>query len=341
MSQKNIIRGLSGISLKQLRAVDAVARTHSISRAAQELGLTPPAVHTQLRSLERLLGCAVVKRGEKSGMVLTPEGQLVLQAHRAVEVALKSCLNQIEAMKKGLAGQVTLGVVSTAKYFAPVLVAALKKSFPDMDVVLQVGNREDVLQALSERSVDLAIMGRPPRQPAVVARPVGVHPMVIIASPDHPLARVRKVSPEALLEQVFIAREEGSGTRILMVRYLDRIGEGRLYETLEMGSNETIKQAVMAGLGIAMISQHTVTEELKAGRLVAIAAPELPIERQWYVLHREDLALTPTMRSVWEFIIANCRRFLPSLGEVPDPALREGRVWSGPGPEKAGGAAGR
>ncbi len=304
---------IAGITLKQLRAVDAVARTHSITGAARELGLTPPAVHTQLKGLEDVLGCRVVAKGEKSGMVLTPEGELVLQAQRAVDVSLKSCLNQIDAMKKGLAGRVVLGVVSTAKYFAPAIVAELKKTLENIEVQLNVGNRGEVLQALVERSVDIAIMGRPPRQPAVVSKPIGMHPMVIVAPPDHRLAGLDRVAPDAVLDQTFIAREEGSGTRILMVRYLDRIGEGKPYETVEMGSNETIKQAVIAGLGIAMISQHTVTEELRAGRLVALNAPELPIERQWYVLHHEKLELTPAMRSVWRFIVENSHRFFPSL----------------------------
>ena len=309
------MREIAGLSLKQLRAIDAVGQTHSITAAANLLGLTPPAVHTQLRSLEKTLGCKLVEKGDKSGMVLTAEGQLVQQAHHAIDVSLKGCVNQIDAMKKGLAGRVVLGVVSTAKYFAPALVADLKKSFKDIEVQLEVGNRGMILQALTERSVDIAIMGRPPRQPVVTSKPIGVHPMVMIAPLGHRLAGLKKVDPDDLLDEPIISREQGSGTRILMIRYLDRIGEGKPYETVDMGSNETIKQAVIAGLGIAMISQHTVTEELKAGRLVAINAPELPIERQWYVLHCEKLQLTPAMRSVWDFVVENSLRFFPSLDE--------------------------
>ena len=156
-------------------------------------------------------------------------------------------------------------------------------------------------------------MGRPPRMPALKSVNIGVHPMIIIAAPDHPLAGAEFVEAEDLLNEVFISREEGSGTRILMTRYLDRIGEGRPYDTLEMGSNETIKQAVIAGLGVALISQHTVTEELKAGRLVAIRSVEMPIERQWYALHRQDFGLSPAMKSVWEFIVRDAASFFPSL----------------------------
>jgi len=277
------------------------------------LRLTPPAVHTQLRELEAQLGCSIVKKGEKSGMVLTAEGQLILGAQNSIEACLKSSLNQIEAMKKGLAGAVVLGVVSTGKYFAPALVAGLKKSFQSIDVKLHIGNRGAMVQALNERSIDLAIMGRPPREPMVTATAIGAHPHLMIAAPDNRLAGREFIEPEEILDEVIISREPGSGTRILMVRYLDRVGEGKPYETIEMGSNETIKQAVIAGLGIALISQHTVTEELKSGRLVAIQTSELPILRQWFVLHRADQALSPAMQTVWDFINDSSGRFFPSL----------------------------
>jgi len=304
---------IAAVTLKQLRSVQAVAQAGSLTQAAALLRLTPPAIHSQLRALEDILGCKVVERGEKSGMVLTPEGALVLAAHASIEVSLKTCLNQIEATKKGLAGTVILGVVSTAKYFAPAVVAGLKKSFENIEVKLFVGNRNDIVTALTERSIDLAIMGRPPREPLVRATAIGAHPHLMIAAPDNRLAGRDFIEPQELLDEVVISREPGSGTRILMVRYLDRIGEGKPYETLEMSSNETIKQAVIAGLGIALISQHTVTEELKAGRLVAIKTSELPIVRQWFALHRSDQALSAAGQSVWDFVVENSHRYFPAL----------------------------
>jgi DNA-binding transcriptional LysR family regulator len=304
---------LSAITLRQLRSIAAVAEAGSLTQAAAMLSLTPPAIHTQLRTLEGNLGCKVVAKGDKSGMVLTAEGQLILGAQKAIEISLKSCLNQIDAMQKGMAGSVVLGVVSTGKYFAPALVAGLQKSFENIDVRMFVGNRNDIVTALNERSIDLAIMGRPPREPAVSATAIGNHPHVMIAAPDNRLAGRKFIEPEEMLDEVIISREPGSGTRILMMRHLDRIGEGKPYETLQMESNETIKQAVIAGLGIALISQHTVTEELKSGRLVAIHTAELPIVRQWFALHREDQVLTPAMQTVWDFIIGNSSRFFPAL----------------------------
>ncbi len=307
------MEALARITLKQLRSVGAVARTGSLTQAAAVLGLTPPAVHTQLRSLEAHLGCTLIEKGAKSGMVLTAQGQLILNAQKSIDATLKSCMNQIDAMQKGLAGSVVLGVVSTGKFFAPALVAGLKKSFGNIDVKLFVGNRGAILEALSEGSVDLAIMGRPPREPIVNARAIGAHPHLMIAAPDNRLAGRDFIEPEELLDEVIISREPGSGTRILMIRYLDRVGEGKPYETIEMGSNETIKQAVIAGMGIALISQHTVTEELKAGRLVAIKTSEMPIQRQWFALHRADQVLAGATQTVWEFINENSEKFFPRL----------------------------
>jgi len=304
---------LEALTFKQLRALTAVAEHRSISAAAAALALTPPAVHTQLRLLEENLQSKLIVRGRAGGAVLTPEGQAVADASAVIDQVLQGCLNQVRALHDGSAGRVVLGVVSTGKYFAPGLVADLQVACPNIEVVLRVGNRDTIVTALRQRSIDLAIMGRPPRSPALVVETVGDHPHVMIAAPGHPLAGKADVSADELLGQTFIAREEGSGTRILMIRYLDRIGEGRTYRTIEMGTNETIKQAVIAGLGIALISEHTVSEELRAGRLVAIRAAGLPILRKWYLLHREDQHLSPAARQIHAFIDEKKGAFLPRL----------------------------
>ena len=304
----------AGITLKQLRAVDAVAKHQSITRAADVLGLTPPAVHSQIKTLEDLIGCELVVKTPNSGMALTQEGELIRALQQSVDASLESCLMQISAMRKGLAGSVRLGVVSTGKYFAPALVAGMKKALPEIEVVLFVGNRDEVISAITTQSVDLVVLGRPPRFPEVVAAPVGAHPHVIIAPPDHRLVGRKDVHAMELLKETFISREPGSGTRILMTRYLDRIGDGATYETLVMNSNETIKQAVMAGLGIALISQHTVTDELNSGRLAMIGFQDLPILRQWFLLHRADQELTPAQSEIWEFLCDNCESYFPILG---------------------------
>lgn len=304
---------LEALTFKQLRALKAVSACGSITAAAETLGLTPPAVHTQLRGLESALRCRVLESSGAGGAVLTPEGEAILQANVQIENALNTCLEHLRALRNGQAGVVVLGVVSTGKYFAPRLVAKLHAAFPKVDFILKVGNRDRIISHLQQSTIELAIMGRPPRSPAVVAHDVGPHPHVLIAAPEHRLANDPAISPADLLSETFIAREEGSGTRILMTRYLDQLGEGMPYRQIEMGTNETIKQAVMAGLGIAMISQHTVTEEIRAGRLVTLTAAGLPIERHWYLLHRADLRLSSTLTTVRDFIMDLNGDYLPSV----------------------------
>lgn len=306
------MRALASLTLRQLRALRAVAEARSISGAAQALGLTAPAVHSQLRVLEEAVGTALIFREGAHAFHATPAGEALLAAGRRADAALKSALDEIEALQQGRAGRVVLAVVSTAKYFAPALVGALRRERPGIEVVLRVGNRDWVLSALRDGTVDLAIMGRPPRDPVVNAADLGPHPHVVIAPPGHPLAADPEVPASAILAQPIILREPGSGTRVLAQRFLDRLGEGAPYAEIEMDSNETIKQAVMAGLGIALISGHTVADELRAGRLVALRRHDLPIMRRWFVLHRADSPPEGAALTVWQDILAQQGQFLPA-----------------------------
>ncbi|WP_347139186.1 LysR family transcriptional regulator [Paracoccus sp. SSK6] len=304
---------LDGISLRQLRCLRAVADSGSLTGAAGLLGLTTPAIHSQLRGLEDLAGCPLVQRAEHGAFRPTSEGQALLLAESQIATALARAGREIGALRQGHVGNVVLGVVSTGKYFAPGLVARLLRLLPEIEVTLRIGNRDAVLAALAGDDLDLAIMGRPPREPAVIADPIGPHPHIIIAAPDHPLADADPVMPGDLLAQTFLSREEGSGTRILMTRFLDRIGEGATWRAVEMGTNETIKQAVIAGLGVALISQHTVTEELRSGRLIALRGIGLPIQRSWYLLRRADRHPSPATARIRDEILAMRGGFLPQL----------------------------
>lgn len=301
------------VTFKQLRAIRTVAENGTLTAAAEVLGLTAPAIHTQIRILEENLQCKLVERGGALGTRLTAEGRAVLDAESTIQYALEGCMQKVRALKDGHTGVVVLGVVSTGKYFAPRLVAMLQKQYPDIDVVLRIGNRDDIVRALQQQAIDLAIMGRPPRTPLVKMEQIGNHPHIIIAPPNHPLSERYNISPQDLLAETFIAREAGSGTRILLIRFLDSFGDGAPYRFIEMGTNETIKQAVIAGLGIALISQHTVTAELKSGRLVTVEPAGLPIERKWYLLHRKDLFLTPSIANVHRFISDLNGSFLPTM----------------------------
>lgn len=304
---------IDAVTLRQLRALAAVAETGSITGAAEVLGLSTPAVHAQIRNLETALSVPLLQRASATaGSQPTPEAVLVIEAARRIDIVLQGCASQIAAIKTGHAGRVTLGVVSTAKYFAPRLVARLKRICPEIEVVLREANRGGIVADLDRQVIDLAIMGRPPRQPEVSATPVGPHPHGLIAPPDHPLVG-RSVSIDDLMDQSMITREDGSGTRILMTRYLDSQAEGREFDLTVMGSNETIKQAVMAGLGLAFLSLHTVTDELQQGRLVLLDAPGLPLVRQWFLVHPATAQLSPAAAMIQQRIVEMQGAFLPVL----------------------------
>ncbi len=308
---------LDTLTLKQLRALVAVAEGRSLTAAGTALGLSTPAIHTQIKGLEESIGARLVRRAsDGAGSELTEAGVVLREAAARIEDALSQAAADVAALNRGQSGRVVLGVVSTAKYFAPRLVKMLHQTLPDIDIVLRVGNREATIAGLERGAYDLAIMGRPPRRPAVVAVPLGPHPHGLVVAPDHPLAG-QGMSLDTLFDQTFLAREEGSGTRILMARWLDRVGDGRTYDTMEMDSNETIKQAVMAGLGIAFLSLHTITEELATGRLVSVSAPGLPIERHWFMVrpdieHPRALALR-----LWDGVLALEGRYLPVARSDP------------------------
>lgn len=304
---------INAVTLKQLRALAAVNARGSITAAADMLNLTVPAVSTQLKQLEANMGAELLIRASDGKGSITLQGQQVLATISQIESALNTCVKSIDSINSGKSGLVTLGVVSTGKYFAPSLVALAKKQLPDIRINLIIGNRQQIISALEDQSIDLAIMGRPPRFPAVESVALGDHPHILIAAPDHPLANARDILPERLLAETFIMREPGSGTRILMERFLDREGEGRTYEKIEFNTNETIKQAVIADLGIALISAHTVMDALATGRIATIDIPGLPIIRQWHLVRAVNAVQSSVAESVMEFLIEQEGGFLPHL----------------------------
>jgi DNA-binding transcriptional LysR family regulator len=300
--------GMKDASVRQLQIFDAAARVLSFSRAAEALHLTQPAVSMQIRQLEHFAGVPLFERTGRR-LQLTGAGEELVQHARAVLSALDEADEAFAALKGLRGGRVKLAVVSTAKYFAPRLIARFAQAHPGVQVRLQVDNREAVVRTVAANGVDLALMGRPPGELDLVAAPFADHPHVIIAPPDHPLARSRRVDLDALAAEVFLVREAGSGTRIAMERFF-RERKLPLRIGMEMPSNETIKQAVMAGLGLSFISMHTIALELAAGALALVEAPGLPVVRRWYVLHRAEKRLSPAAEAFERFVLEHGRSFL-------------------------------
>jgi DNA-binding transcriptional LysR family regulator len=300
--------GMKDATVRQLQIFDAAARTLSFSRAAELLRLTQPAVSMQIRQLEHFAGVPLFERTGRRLHLTDPGEELVLHA-RAVLRALEEADEAFAAMKGLRGGRVRLAVVSTAKYFAPRLIARFVRAHPGVKLQLQVDNRDAVVRTLAANDVDLALMGRPPGELELVASPFADHPHVVIAPPDHPLAQRRRVEVDALAAEAFLVREVGSGTRMAMERFFRERGVA-LRVAMEMPSNETIKQAVMAGLGLSFISAHTIALELAAGALAVVHAPGLPVVRQWYVLHRAEKRLSPAAEAFRAFVLEHGRGFL-------------------------------
>ena len=298
------------VSLKQLRALAAVIRTGTVTAAAAELNVTPPAVTTQIRLMEESVGLPLVERIDNHFQP-TQAGLEVLGATKRIDAIFEECTATLDELRGAGRGRVSVGVVSTAKYVAPRAIAAFARSHPEVEIQLIVGNREDIVAALSESTIDIAIMGRPPNRLEVAADVIGDHPHVIVAPPDHPLADVRALAIADLAEETFLVREPGSGTRLLTERVLASLAERQPTFGMQIGSNETIKQAVMAGLGIALISAHTVANELESRRLMTLDVAGLPVIRQWFVVKRADRRLLPAADAFRAFMVEKGGDFLP------------------------------
>ncbi|NIA68538.1 LysR family transcriptional regulator [Pelagibius litoralis] len=299
------------VSLKQLRALAATVRSGTASGAAQALNITPPAVSLQLRLLEQNAGLPLLERSHE-GLRVTQAGQELLATAERIEIALADCGEALRALISSDGGRASVGVVSTAKYFAPRALAEFAKSHPNVDIRLQVGNREETIAALGDHNLDFAVMGRPPIDYAVEKAVIGDHPHIIVAPIDHHLAGRKRLALKDLAQETFLLREKGSGTRLLMQRLFSDAGLSPNLG-MEIGSNETIKQAVMAGLGIALISAHTVSAEIEYGRLAALPVKGLPIVRQWFVVRPQEKRLLPAAQALWDFFATSGAEHLPAV----------------------------
>ncbi len=302
---------MNNLTMRQLRSIQAIDKTKKISTAAREIGLTAPAVTLQLKQVEETSEIQLFERS-KFGMQTTIAGRAYVEAAGAIEGILRQLEDKIDALKEGKSGRIRLGIVSTAKYFAPYLVAGFAKNYPNVEVVMTVGNREHLLEMMQAHEADIFIMGRPPNNINVKSFIFGDHPLVVIAPPDHPLANNKgEISKDRIADETFLIREKGSGTRTSLEIYLGEI-PGRLDALgIEMDSIETIKQSVMAGMGIGVISAHTIAQEVETGRMVILNVEGMPIKRQWFSVTRSGMAISPAMASFQQFLQSNATRYFP------------------------------
>lgn len=291
---------LHKVTLRQLQIFLVAAENLSFQRAAEVLELTPPAVSMQMGSLSEELGAPLFeKRGRQ--IALTSAGAKLVPYARRITHTLREARDAIQDMGGVERSTVRVGMVSTSRNFGPHLVARFQNNHPETHLDIEIANRRTVVEMLESEAVDLALMGRPPSRIAVEATPFAKHPYVIIASPSHALANEDKIDPKRLVDEPFLARETGSGTRAVLEHFFDDRTLD-LPEIQEMTSNENIKQAVMANMGLAVISQHTLQLEVQAGRLAVLKVKGMPDVRTWFVVHLKDRELNPAAQQFREFV---------------------------------------
>jgi DNA-binding transcriptional LysR family regulator len=311
---------MRGATLKQLRAFCAVARHHSFANAAEELHLTPPAVTMQIKELESVVGLPLFDRGAKA-VSLTMSGEYLLVYVRRVLATLKDADDAMARLRGAESGRITIGMVSTAKYFLPRLLAKFRAEHRGVEMQLAVGNREQLVRQLHDNEVDLAVMGRPPRELDTRAEPFAAHPHAVVASPEHPLAKRRNIAPSELGSEEFIVREPGSGTRASMEQFF-REHHLAPAQVMQMTSNETIKQAVIANMGLAFLSLHTAGLEISIGQLVVLDVVGLPLVRRWHIVNIRGKPLSPAAEALRYFVLEQGEALIAAqfAGAVPADA---------------------
>lgn len=309
------------LTLKQLQTVRAVAQSGTIATAADMLKVTPAALTARIKLLESDVGLTFFERAG-GRLRVTDAGQEVVNTTIRMEMLLVELGNTLATLKGKHAGHVAVGAVSTAKYFAPRLIAGYSKANPRVDVSLSIGNRLETVKQLRDYTIDIALMGQPPVDFPVVSEEIGEHPQVVIAPLDHALVGQSGITREMLAKEVFILREEGSGTRGVFDYFFGDVPTGRPRIKFEMGSNETIKQGVMAGLGLSLISAHTIEAEMALGRLAVLDVVGLPIIRHWFLVRRANWSPTPVGEAFWDYTLAHAAIHMPDvLGRAAEQAM--------------------
>lgn len=270
-------------SLRQLHIFEAVARRLSYTRAAEELHLTQPAVFAQVKQLEDNIGLPLIERIGKR-LFLTDVGREVLATSREVRDAIDRLEMRLDNMHGLRKGKLRIAIVTTAEYLISRLLGEFCTCYPGIEAALTVTNREMLLARLTESVDDLVVLGAPPEHLGVVATPIADNPLVVLARHDHPLAGRKKIPLKLIAEEPFLLREPGSGTRLATERLFSEKGLTPRIR-MELGSNEAIKQAIAGGLGISVLSSHTVALAGEQGPLQVLDVQGFPLMRQWYVAH--------------------------------------------------------
>lgn len=296
------------LTLQQLRLFEAVSRLGSYTRAAEELFITQPAVSIQIKRLEDQVGLPLFEHVGKKTFPTTA-GKTVYAASLDILNRVETLKNSIEELKGVIKGTLQMSVVSTAKYFLPNLLGSFLQQYPEVVPKLTFTNRAQVIERLMNNDDDFVIMGQIPKDDNFEAYPFLNNILGIVAHSDHPLANKKNITIEELAKQRFLIREIGSGTRNAFDQLLQEHGL-KIEPYMELGSSEALKQAVMAGLGIAVLSLHSVQLERSVNKLTVLDVEGFPLKRRWYAVHLKGRKLSLVARTFLDYILEESNKLL-------------------------------
>ncbi len=298
------------LTLRQLQVFEVAATQLNFSIAAKLLFLSQPAVSMQIKQLEENIGLPLFEQMGKK-IFLTEAGRELHHYSRNIAQQLSEMEGVFNEMKGLNQGKLTLSVVNTANYFTPQLLAKFCQRHPNINVILHVANRDAVLKQLADNSTDLAIMGQTPSESDVTAESFLENPLVVIAATSHPLAKLKQVKFAQLASETFLSREIGSGTRSAMERvFAQHKIQPRI--SMDMETNEAIKQAVQAGMGLGILSLHSIELELETERLAMLNVEHFPLVRHWFVAHRSNKRLSIAALAFKEFLLMEADAIISS-----------------------------
>jgi LysR family transcriptional regulator, low CO2-responsive transcriptional regulator len=296
------------VTLRQLTVFESAARNLSFTQAAKELHLSQPGVSMQIKQLETSVGLSLFEQVGKK-MYLTDAGREIFAYSRSIGYLLIEADNVIESIKGTKSGKLAISVATTASHFTTRLLAAFAKRYEGITLSLDITNRESLRRQLADNIPDLVIMGQPSEGMDVASEAFMLNPLVMIAPANHALSKQKAITLETFENEYFVVRETGSGTRSAIERFF-KSQNVKFRTGIEMTSNEAIKQAVEAGLGLGIVSQHTLELELETKRLALLDVVDFPIERHWYVVHRSGKRLSPIAQAFRQFVLVEARQFI-------------------------------
>jgi len=305
------------ITIRQLQIVDAIVQLGSYSLAAEKLHMTQPAVSMQIKQLESNTGIVLFERQGKR-IALTETGKDFHQYSHKLTIDYDDLIEATHEIKDLHRGRIKVSATTTSNHLITQMIACFSKENKNIKVVLKITNREKLIKQLQNFEPDIVLMGEPPPKSGLVSEPLIPNPLCVIAHTDHPCVNKRNISFKDIATHEFIVREQGSGTRATINSFF-KAQHQELKSTLEMGSNEAIKHAVIAGLGLGIVSLHSIKLELEAKKLVILDVNRLPIQRHWHIVKRKDKKLPPAAKQFQDFMIKESKKYARSY----DPFLKK------------------